>query len=384
VENVVKLNKMKISLISLLAVMIIGIGLLGLSCVSGIAPIGWSGGTVANGILYVGANDGRLVAINLADDSRQWAEALKAKAQSGLFGCSGSSLGCGGGTPSVQIYGTPVVSDNLVYIAGYNGKIYAYNTSNLAMRWVFPRDSYLEPFVGGVVVADGKLFVGCSDGYVYSFDALTGDKLHEYKTGNKIWGTPAVDGDTLYIGSFDKNLYALSTADLTLKWKRTTEGSVISTPLIDNGTIYFGSFDKNLYAVNAADGEVKWKFLGEKWFWAQPKIVDGVIYAGCLDSHVYLLKADSGTKITDFNLGSAVASTPAISGNYIVFASHNGLVYKINTATQEITQISIIKLNIDGPLTANEGIIYIHPQEIILERLNIDTGARLPDIALQS
>jgi eukaryotic-like serine/threonine-protein kinase len=384
VENVVKRNKVKIGLIALLIVIILGTGLLGLSCVRGITPVGWSGGTVANGILYVGANDGRLIAVNLDDDSRQWAEALKARAQSGLFGCSGSSLGCGGGTTSVQIYGTPVVSDNLVYIAGYNGKIYAYNTGNLAMRWVYPRDSYLDPFVGGMVVADGKLFIGCSNGFVYSFDALTGDKLSEYKTGNKVWGTPAVDGDTLYIGSFDKNLYALNTADLTLKWKYATEGSIISTPLIDNGTVYFGSFDKNLYAVNTADHTLKWKFLGGKWFWAQPQIVDGVIYAGCLDSHVYLLKADSGSKITDFNLGSAVASTPAVSGNYVVFASHNGIVYKINTTTQEIAQISILKLNVDGPLTAHDGIIYIHPQDIILERLNIDTGARPPDISLQS
>jgi outer membrane protein assembly factor BamB len=383
-ENMLKLNKMKIGLIALLTVIIIGIGLLGLSCVSGINPVGWSGGTVANNILYVGANDGRLTAINLADDSRQWAEALKVPAQSGLLGCSASSFGCGGGTPRVQIYGTPVVSGDLVYIAGYNGKIYAYNTSNLATRWVYPRDSYLKPFVGGIVIAQGKLFIGCSDGNVYSFDAVTGDKLAEFKTGDKIWGTPAADNDTLYIGSFDKNLYALNIADLSLKWKHTTEGSIISTPLINDGIVYFGSFDKNLYAVNAADGTLKWKFLGGKWFWAQPQIVDGTVYAGSLDGYVYVIKADTGLKITDFNLGSAVASAPAISGNYVVFASHNGLIFKIDTATREIKQIAALKLIIDGPITAYEGIIYIHPQDIILERINVDTGAKLPSISLQS
>jgi outer membrane protein assembly factor BamB len=383
VENILKFNKMKIGLITLLAVIILTIGLIGLSCVSGIAPIGWSGGTVANGVLYVGSNEGRLTAINLTDDSRQWAEALKAQAQGGLFGCS-SALSCGGGTSSVQIYGTPVVSDNLVYIAGYNGKIYAYNTSNLATRWVFPRDSYLEPFVGGIVVAQGKLFIGCSDGKIYAMDALTGDKLGEYKTGDKIWGTGAADENTLYIGSFDKNLYALNIADMSLKWKYTTQGSVISTPLINNGIVYFGSFDKNLYAVNTADGTLKWKFTGQKWFWAQPQIVNGTMYAGSLDSYVYVLNADTGVKIADFNLGSAVASTPVVSGNYIVFASHNGLVFKIDLNTREIKQIANVKLNVDGPLTANEGIIYVHPQTIILERINIDTGAVLPTINLQS
>ena len=379
-----KLNKMKIGLITTLVVIILAIGLLGLSCVRGITPVGWSGGTVANGILYVGANNGRLVTINLSDNSLLPAEPLKAQAQSGLFGCSASSIGCGGGTPSVQIYGTPVVSDNLVYVAGYNGKIYAYNTSNLASRWVYPRDSYLQPFVGGMVIAQGKLFIGCADDKVLSLDAITGDKLAEYKTGDKIWGTPAVDNDTLYIGSFDKNLYALNVADLSLKWKYKTEGSIISTPLLDNGTVYFGSFDKNLYAVNAANGTLKWKFAGGKWFWAQPQIIDGTVYAGSLDGYVYAIKADTGVKITDFNLGSPVASAPVIVGNYVVFASHKGLIFKIDTATREMKQIAALKYEVDGPLTADEGIIYVHPQVIILERINVDTGAVLPDISLQS
>lgn len=379
-----KLNKMKIGVIALLVVIILSIGLLGLSCVSGIAPIGWSGGTVADGVLYVGSNEGRLTAINIDDSSRQWAEALKAKTQSGLFGCSASSIGCGGGSSSVPIYGTPVVSDNLVYVAGYNGKICAYNTSNLATRWVYPREGYLQPFVGGPVISQGILFVGCANGYIYALDALTGDMLAEYETGDKIWGTAAVDGDSLYIGSFDKKLYAFNITDLTLKWVCNTEGSIISTPLVDNGTVYFGSFDKKLYAVNAADGTVKWTFTGGKWFWTQPQIVDGVIYAGCLDGYVYLINAANGAEIKSFTLGSPAAGAPVISGNYVVFASQKGLIYKIDTATQDIRQIADIKMNVDGPLTAYNGIIYIHPQSSEIKCIDVETGAVLPDISLVS
>jgi outer membrane protein assembly factor BamB len=384
VENNVKLNKTKTGLTVLLVVIVTSIVLLGLSCVSGISPVGWSGGVVADGVLYVGSNEGRLTAINIDDGSRQWAEVLKARASGGLFGCSSSSLSCGGGSSYVPIYGTPVVSDNLVYIAGYNGKILAYNISNLATRWVYPRDGYIDPIVGGPVVTQGKLFVGCSDGYVYAFDALTGDKLGEFKTDDKIWSTPVVDGDILYIGSFDKKLYALNIADLSLKWEFEAGGSIISTPLVDNGIVYFGSFDKNLYAVNAASGTLKWKFTGNKWFWAQPQIVDGIVYAGCLDNYVYLINASNGTQITSFNLGSPVASTPAISGNYIVFASKKGIVYRIDTASREIKQIADVGINVDGPLNANEDIIYVHPQASVIKRIDVETGAILPDIDLIS
>lgn len=384
-----KLKKKKtVGMVALLIAAVLSVGLLGISCVSGMTPIGWSGGTVSNGTLYVGSLEGRLAAVNLTDNSRQWAEPLKAVVASGLFGCAPSGGGCGGGTSRVAIYGTPVVSDNIVYIAGYNGKIIAYNTNNLATRWVFPREGNLQPFVGALVLAQNKLFIGCSDGWVYALDAATGDKLAEFKTGDKIWGTPAVDGDTLYIGSFDKKLYALSTTDLSPKWDKPfeTEGSIIATPLVYNGTVYIGSFDRNLYAVNAADGTPKWKhpYTANNWFWAQPAVINDIIYAGCLDGFIYALKADTGVKITEFDLKNPVASQPVVVDDLIIFASQNGVVYKIASASQEITQIAALKFNVNGPLTAYQGIIYIQTQDYNMQRVDPVNGSLLTPIPLVS
>jgi outer membrane protein assembly factor BamB len=370
----------------LLIAAVITTGLVAIGCVSGLTPIGWSGGTVSGGNLYVGSNEGRLVAINLADESRQWAETLKPVTQPGLFGCAPTAGGgCGTASPRVAIYGTPVVAGDLVYIAGYNGKIYAYNISNISsMRWVYPREGNLKPFVGGLVEAQGKLFIGGSDGKVYAFDAANGDKLWEFATGEKIWGTPAIDGNTLYIGSFDKKLYAISAADGSKKWEFVTEGAIIATPLVYNGTIYIGSFDRSLYAVNAADGKLKWKFTGKNWFWAQPVVFNDTIYAGCLDGNIYVLKAGSGEKVKEFELKSPVASTPVIMGSNIILAVRDGMVYSIATGSQEIKQIADTKTEIDGPLTAYEGIVYIHTQQMELLRINAASGALLSPVSLKS
>ena len=371
------------SVIAILVALILAIGIFGFSCVSGLAPIGWSGGVVSDGILYVASLEGRLISMNLTDQSRLSAETLKLPTQSGLFGCS-AATSCGAGTSRVPIYGTPVVSGDLVYVAGYNGKIYAYKTTNLAQRWVFPRDGYLSPFVGEMVVAQNKLFIGGSDGWGYALDAATGDLLNSFQTGDKIWGASTLDNDTLYIGSFDKKLYALNAADLTLKWTFTTEGSIIAKPLVSDGVVYIGSFDRYLYAINAADGTLKWKFMGGNWFWAQPAIVNDTLYAGSLDGFVYVLKTDTGVIVTSFNLGSQLASPPLVVDNYIIFASHNGIVSKINSITNEITQIAAISFNIDGPLTVHEGILYIQTQDFSLQRIDIISGALLPAITLIS
>ncbi len=384
-----KVKHLKLAgLISLLIAAILMLAIFGFSCVSGLTAIGWSGGVVANDVLYVGSEEGRLAAINLVDDSRQWAEPLKVQAQGGLFACT-SMLSCGGGSGRVPIYGTPVISDNLVYVAGYNGKIYAYNLVNLAQKWIYPRDSYLQPFVGTMAYDNDKLYVGCSDGFVYCLDATTGDLLSSYQTGDKIWGSLTVANDTVYIGSFDKNLYALNADDLTPKWTYTAEGSIIAEPLVQDGIVYFGTFDKKLYALNAESGTLKWQVEGNNWFWTQPIIVNDMLYAGCLDGYIYVLNPTTGATIKVFNnedmaIISPFASQPAVEGDYVVFASQVGIVYRIDTTTQEIKQLAVLTGTITGPLMIYNGIIYFQTQDIAVQRIDIASGALLPSISLIS
>jgi outer membrane protein assembly factor BamB len=357
-------------------------------CISGLASVGWSGGTVSNDVLYVGSREGRMVALNLSDDSLLFSEAMVPVSQPGLFGCApatGGGGGCAAGSAGVPIYGTPVVSDNLTYMAGYNGKVYAYNVDTLAVRWVYPREGNIEPIVGGIAAAKGRLFFGCSDGKVYALDAVTGDKLWESPTtGDKIWGTPAVDGDTLYIGSFDKKLYALNIADGTKKWDYATEGSIIATPLVYKDTVIFGSFDRNLYAVNASDGTLKWQFRAGNFFWAEPVVYNDTLYVGCLDNFVYVLNPATGAEIAEFDLQSPVASQPVVVADSVIFANIKGVVYSLNTATNQIKTLADLKKTVNGPLTAYGEIVYIHTQDLMLQRINAVTGALLSSISLKS
>jgi outer membrane protein assembly factor BamB len=362
-------------------------GLTGLGCIKGLQAVGWSGGVIADGTLFVGSEEGRLVAINMADGSRQWSEALT-KPSSGGFGCAAPAAGggCSAAPAGVAIYGTPAVADSLVYIGGYNGKIYAFNSSSLALRWVYPREDYLdEPVVGGPAVAQGKVYIGDSDGKLYALNAETGDREWEFTTGDKIWATPAIDGDILYIGSFDKKLYALNAADGSKRWEFKAEGAIAAIPLVYNNTVYIGSFDRYLYAVSADNGNLKWKFMGGNWFWAEPVAYDGNIYAGCLDGKVYVLDAETGDEIIDaFDLGSPVSSSPVVVDGSVIFASQKGVIYAINTSSNEIRQLADVGKNVYGPLLANEGVVYVHTQDLTLHPIDASTGAELQTISLKS
>jgi len=380
-----------------LLVIFVLVGLAVLGC-AGIrsAPEGGSGGTIADGTLFLSpalkpaggfgcaapSGAGKLVAVNMSDGSRLWEVSLEtAKPAGGGFGCAPAS------TP-VAVYGNPAVAGGLVYVGGYNGKIYAINSSSGALRWVYPREGNLQPIIGGPVVALGKVYFGCSDGKVYALDAATGDTQpgFPFSTGdkNKIWSTPAIDGDTLYIGSFDKKLYALNANDGSKKWEFKTEGAIISTPLVYNGTVYVGSFDRHLYAVGASDGKVRWQFSAEKWFWGRPVAYNNTIYAGCLDHKVYVLDAESGSEVVDaIDLGSPISSSPVVAGNVIIIASEEGVVYALDAGSNQPGLLADVGEAIYAPLCTSDGVIYIYSQGQNLHALNATSGAKLWSLTIK-
>ena len=334
----------------LLAILIIvGVALSG--CYGRNPPKGWSGATIVDDTLFIASIEGSIVAFDTSDGSRLWDEIL------------------GTADSEIAIYGTPAVAEGLVYVGGYNGKVYAINSESGALRWVYPREDNLEPIVGALVVSQGRLYFGCSDGKVYTLDAATGDRVGElFQTEDKIWSTPVIEGGTLYVGSFDDRLYALDIQSGNEKWRFETEGAVGSVPLVHGNTVYVGSFDAHVYAVNATDGSLKWRSEAEAigWFWARPVIYGDVIYAPCIDGKVYLLDAASGREVAPaIDLGSPIVSSPVLVDGRVIVASQEGKIYSLDTSSNQLSALFDLgddKEEIYAPLSTSDGVVYIHAQ----------------------
>lgn len=341
-------------------------------------PRGWAGPALSDGNIYVASMGGKLVALNATTHERLYQDVPFTTRQAG-------GLGCGPTTIAVAIYGTPAVTAELVYISGYNGKLYANNVKTGASRWVYPREGEMKPIVGGATVALGKVFFGSADGKLYALDAATGDFQWEFKTGDKIWSTPTVAGDTVYIGSFDKKLYAIDASRGTEKWRFETPGAIAASALVADGVVYIGSFDRYLYALNANDGSLKWKFMASNWFWAKPLADKGFVYAPSLDGKVYAFKAGSGEKVTEFDLGSPVISSPVLVGGVVIAATEKGELYSLDAGANQKNLIVKLDENINSPLAASaDGVIYVYSVKDNLFAVEARSGAILWNLPLKS
>jgi len=343
---------------AMLLVVLLLVGLSASGCVSGLQPVGWSGGVVADGTLFLGSLEGRLVAVSTADGTLQWSEQMTVTSSSGILGCTT-------GTARVVLYGTPAVAGDLVYITGYTGKLYAFDKGSLQKRWVYPPEGYLAPLVGGPVVAQDIVYFGASDGRVYALDAATGVEAWEpFPTGDKIWSTPVVADGTVYVTCFDKRLYALDAATGEPRWVSDEAGGAIaSTPLVYNDTVYFGAFDRYLYAVDAADGSLRWKSEIEagNWFWATPVAYGNAVYAPCLDGKVYVFDAEDGHEIDAIDFEEPLSSSPVLVDGAIIIASEEGRVYSLKDNQKR--ELKNLGATVHAPLYASDGVVYIHTQE---------------------
>jgi|GEM_PF-1209962 len=204
----------------------------------------------ADGTVYIGSNDWNLYAIN----PREWPQT-----EEDLF------FGPDENEEDEYEYEE---GDDYEYDYDYPFSLYSTGDAVSSSPVIGPDGTiYVGSWDNHVYVTnpDGSIDIVSRDSYLYAINPDGTPKWEEpFKTGDKIDASPAMDSDeignatdpspaigsdgVIYIGSLDKNVYAVK-PDGTQKWKYETGGEVWSSPVISaDGTVYVGSTDGKLYA----------------------------------------------------------------------------------------------------------------------------------------
>lgn len=198
----------------------------------------------------------------------------------------------------------------------------------ITSRWTFATDRGVS---SSPAVVDGTVYVGSADGSIYALSAADGTKQWTYKTDGGVGSSPAVVNDTVYVGSQDNSIYALSAADGTEQWTYETGGSVVASPAIRDGTLYVGSTDSVIYALSATDGAERWTYETGNEVWSSPAVRNGTVYIGSRDNLLYALTADDGTERWTHETGGWIEASPAVTNGTVYVGSLDSTVYALAT-----------------------------------------------------
>lgn len=158
-----------------------------------------------------------------------------------------------------------------------------------------------------------------------------------FQTGKGIFSTPVVDGDgVVYVGSADRNFYAIG-PDGRERWRLRTGEIIDSSALLDDmNRVYFGSGDGYLYALNRRDGTMVWRFQADepatnnafiRWFEGNVGITeDGTLIAPNDNFCTYGIHRDDGARRWCFRTNDQTWSLPAYDiGRQLLLMGNNYL-----------------------------------------------------------
>lgn len=301
---------------------------------------------VHRGVVYIGAYDNNLYAINAADGSFRWkyptAEGISSSPAVAdaenlvLFGsldhllyAVDTRVGQLSWTVATQgpVQSSPTLAHGHVFFGSDDGHLYAVRLATGRVQWKWWGGAAIRsrPLVTGEIIVvgmesgdvagvdlsgqmvwrfkakravvsspmehDGLVYFGSMDWHVYALDLARGWKVWTFRTNKPVVSSPVYGDEKIYIGSVDGKLYALDAQGGKERWSFETAGQITSSPAFADGVVYFGGIDRHLYSLEAKSGRLRWSFETQGPIVSSPALHDGVLYVGSLDHCVYALKA---------------------------------------------------------------------------------------------
>jgi outer membrane protein assembly factor BamB len=271
-----------------------------------------------HGVIYAvvlersrGSKGGRVVAVTAKSGRTLWSRKLPSRAES-----------------------SPLLHRGKLYFGTENGTVYALRAKSGKVLWRYRADGAVK---GALALDSGKLFFGDYAGKVQAIRLSSGRKIWKVKASGRrlgrgagnFYSSAAVSYGRVYIGSTNGNVYSFGSGDGKLAWRKNTGDFVYASPAVGQPpggrpTVYVGSYDGRFYALDARSGRTRWvRSLGDKISGAATLVGDLVFVSDLAKRTTWALGAGGGATVWKTRRG---AFNPVISdGRRIYFAGFTSL-----------------------------------------------------------
>jgi outer membrane protein assembly factor BamB len=297
------------------------------------SPI-WSDIVVRKGQVVVGADDGRLHALDASSGAIRW-----------TFVAGGA------------IRARPVFAGSDIVVQADDGWLYRIDGATGRQRWrvqvnstpvkrlaLDDAASRYETHASAATVDRDRIYVGTHDGALLALHADSGRLVWTFKTGDAVVASPVVDSGRVYCGSFDHYLYALDAASGALIWKHDAGEAVTSTVAVYHSNVLVGSRSYDFEALDAMRGTPVWtKYFWFSWVESSPAVADHVAFIGSSDAaKLFAIDAVTGRTLWEADAGGSAWGQPAVTDSTVYagvagvthyLAPHRGTVIAVDRTT---------------------------------------------------
>ncbi len=297
---------------------------------------------ISDGLVYVGAYDNNLYAIDVENGEFRW----KYPATDGIgtapavhkddvfIGSADKHLYCinrhngrlrwryqtGG-----AIYSSPTPYANYVFFGSDDSHLHAVNISTGRAIWKVNAHGNIR---SSPLVTDKAIIFGTDEGYIFSIDSKSKTNW-QFQARRAVISSPTIAEGMVFAGSMDNTVYALDENSGWAVWRSRTNRPIISSPVIQDTTVFIGSADGKLYALDIYNGRQIWAWETEGQVASSPTIFEDAVYFGSTDGYVYSLSTKKGQLRWKYKTGGHVISSPVISNRVVYIGSSDHYLYAL-------------------------------------------------------
>ena len=304
-----------------------------------------SSAAIVGGVVYVGAGDGHLIALDAATGAQRWKYAAgtligeSSPCVSGTVVCIGDMDGLVHAVNTAngarlwtfktqsEIKSSPVVVGDVVIVGSYDTHLYALETRTGRLRWKVETKG---PVHATPAIADGLAFIAGCDSIFRAIRVTNGTEAYQIDSGAYVGASPVIVGERAYFGTYENEVLALDLRTRRILWRyadASRQFPFVSSAAYHAERVVLGGRDKYVHSINADTGKTAWTFATRARVESSPVIAGGRVYVGSSDGRLYVLDERTGSKTWEFEAGDAITASPAIANNRLVIGARNGVVY---------------------------------------------------------
>lgn len=249
-------------------------------------------------------------------------------------------------TGGANFFNSPIVANDVAYLAAFDGYMYAFNTNDGSLKWK-TKSIAGKPFVSSVTLNNNLLYAGCEDNLLYAFDITSGSIAWTADTENPVYVNPLVVNGNVYVQGWSKDWHMLNGTTGAVMWSQPGFGNM-SSPTFKDGVIYEGG-GTSASAVSGVTGDrlwfIKFSIGGLLYTERSSPVIDGAkFYSGSGSGIFYAYDRASKDLVWKFTTGdnTMIFSSPVLSDGILYFNDNNGTLWGLRATDGSIAlQVAI-------------------------------------------
>ena len=189
-----------------------------------------------------------------------------------------------------------IESENIYFFTNNNGfSYYKLNMNEKKELWRFENDNKNTGIFKSGIIDGENLYFGSNQGNIYAINLETGISIWNYKNNYSITSTPKIFDEIIYYSDYEGNIIGLDSKTGKLMFKEKMKATkCFNSYFIDDNIYLYSNNGMNIISYNIVNKKINWEIINKNYFISKPIKYKDDLYISSNDCYIYKIRIKDG------------------------------------------------------------------------------------------